>query len=113
MRLTKLVFCFATVALAIANAASTVRLKLDKPAFFGGTKLKPGEYKVEVDGDKAVLKLGKNTIETTVKAQTEKRKFAGTQVGFDDSDHIITIAIGGTTTMLVLGNQVPVSSSVK
>ena len=113
MKLTRLVFLMATLALAIASAASAVKMKLDKPAFFGDTQLKPGEYKVEVDGDKAVIKLGKNSIETAVKTQTENRKFNSTQVGFDESDHIIMIGVGGTTTTLLLGKPVAEASSAK
>lgn len=38
--------------------------------------MKPGDYKIEMEGDKAVIKSGKNTIEVAVKVETAKQKFA-------------------------------------
>src|SRR5947209_1139397 len=56
-------------ALALALGASNYSLNLTKPAVVNGTELKAGEYKVELNGNKAVIKSGKNSVETEVNVE--------------------------------------------
>ena len=65
----RLAFGVATVALGVASAASTYKVQLDAPLSIGTTELKAGEYKVEMQGDKAVFKNGKTTIEVPASHQ--------------------------------------------
>jgi hypothetical protein len=56
--------------LGVAIAASSYKVKLDAPLSICSTELKAGEYKVEMQGDRAVFKSAKTVIE--VPATTEK-----------------------------------------
>lgn len=100
----KVLFVFATFALAFASAAEkNYSLTLSEPASLAGTQLKPGDYKIHVEGDKAVLKMGKTVISVPTKVQNADRKFDGTQVSIDSRSgqpKINEIRIGGTTMKL-------------
>ena len=80
---------FLVAGLAVASARSYT-VSLTKPNVVGATELQPGDYKIEVNGDKAVLRQG---------------KFPSTVVRYGgDADgklHIQEIRIGGTRTKLV------------
>lgn len=103
----KLLLSFATVALGVAAAGSTHKVTLFQPSWFGDTQVKPGEYKIEVDGEKAVIKGGKNTVETRVKVETNGEKYNTTSVRYQNGDgkyRVQEIRIGGTSTKLVFNN---------
>lgn len=100
----KLVLAFATIALAVASAASTYRVTLFQPSNFGGTELKAGEYKIEVKDNKAVVKDGKKMVEADVKVETEGQKFSATTVRYMEGGKIQEIRLGGTNTKLVFTN---------
>ena len=101
----KLFLSFATVALVIASAAgSGTKVTLFEKSFIGGEELKPGDYKIEVNGDRATIKNGKQTVEATVKTETGDQKFAATSVRYGSADgkyRVQEIRIGGTKTTLV------------
>ena len=101
----RIVLPFLLVAgLAVAGARS-YSVSLTKTNMIGTTELKPGDYKIEVDGDKAVLRQGKVKTESPVKVEEADTKFSGTAVryfnGADGKLHIQEIRIGGTRTKLV------------
>jgi|SRR5271170_1064631 len=107
MRLSKLMLSFGTLALAIASAASSYRFSLSEPSFVAGKELKPGDYKIELNGDKALIKAGKQTVETAVKVENGSEKFPETSVRYANTDGkmIVTeIRLGGTNTKLVFNN---------
>ncbi len=108
MKLSKLTLAFATLALAIASAASSYRVTFFEPTVIGGSELKPGDYKIEVNGDKATIRAGKNnTVEAPVKVETANEKFSNTTVRYakaDGKNRIEEIRLGGTTTKLVFSN---------
>ena len=66
----KILLSFTTVALAVASAASSYRVTLFQPAILNGTELKPGDYKVTIKDNKAVLKSGKTSVEAKVTQET-------------------------------------------
>ena len=85
----KLFLSFATVALMIASAAgSSMKVTLFEKSFIGGEELKPGDYKIEVNGDKATIKNGKQVVEATVKSETGSQKFDATSVRYDSFHNI-------------------------
>ena len=99
----KLVFLFAVAGLALASAKS-YSVKLFQPATVGGKELAPGEYKVEVNGEKAVIRNGKTDAEATIKVEDGETKYGTTTVRFTDENgkfHIQEIRLGGTRTKLV------------
>lgn len=100
----KLAMCFGTLAMAVASAASNYNITLFQPSMFGSTELKPGDYRIQLDGDKAVIKAGKNSVEAPVKVEEGDQKFARTSVKYSNGDgkyHVQEIRLGGTKTTLV------------
>jgi len=92
---------FSAIALSVAvNAANTVRVDLYQPTVVNGTTFKPGEAKLEIQGDKAVLRQGKVSAEASVKVDNAKTKYTFTTVGYKDGvEHKIKdICVAGTTT---------------
>lgn len=103
----RILLSFATLALAVASAASSYRITLFQPAMVNGTELKPGEYKVTLRDNKAVLTGGKASVEANVKTETADAKFSSTTVRFLNGDgkyRVQEIRLGGTNTKLVFEN---------
>jgi hypothetical protein len=94
---------FAAVSLAVASAANSFKVDLAGPTMIGGTELKAGQAKVELQDGKAVVHQGKTSVEAAVKVETNKNKYAYTVVGYQSSgDHKIKdICVGGTTTHIL------------
>lgn len=104
MKVTKLIMMFGTLCLALASAASTYHVTLAQKAMLGSTELKPGDYKVQVDGDKAMIKVGNKSIEAPVKVDTGSEKFSNTMIDMDSQNHIKSIRVQGTNATLVFSN---------
>lgn len=105
----KLVLLFSTLALTVASAAeNTYHFTLQEPASVNGTTLKPGDYKIQVEGDKAIVKDGKKTVlEAPAKLETVEHKYSATAVDLDNVDNkarISEIHVGGTKTRIVFSN---------
>jgi hypothetical protein len=105
----KFVLLFSTLALVVASAAeNTYHFTLQEPASVNGAILKPGDYKIQVEGDKAILKSGKKTVmETPAKLETAEHKYSATAVDLDNvntTPRINEIQIGGTKTRIVFSN---------
>ena len=99
----KAALLFVAAGLAVASARS-YNVSLFQPAMFGGTELRPGEYKVEVNDQKATIRQGKFQGESPVKVEENEVKFDTTTVRYSNSDgklRIQEIRIGGTKTKLV------------
>ena len=103
----KLMLSFGTLALAIASAASSYHFSIFQPSYVGGKELKPGDYKIELNGDKATIKVGKQTFEAPVKVENGTEKFSETSVRYSTDGGKMTvqeIRLGGTSTKLVFSN---------
>jgi hypothetical protein len=96
----KLLFGFASVALAVASAASGYNVTFYQPVVINGAQLSPGAYRVEIQGSMAVIKKGKTVTEAPVKVQNDDQKFRTNTVRMD-GDRVSEIRIGGTHTRLV------------
>jgi hypothetical protein len=97
----KLSIGFVAITLAVASAATTYRVTLFQPSVINGTELKPGEYKVEIKNDKAVLWQGKDSTEVPVKIESTDQKNRATAVRYGSGSRVEEIRIGGTKTKLV------------
>ena len=97
-------FFMVVAGLAVAGTRSYT-VSLTKANMLGTTELKPGDYKIEVDGDKAILRQGKVQTESPVKVEEGDTKFENNVVRYvnsaDGKLHIQEIRIGGTRTKLV------------
>jgi hypothetical protein len=104
--MTRFMLAFATIALSVASAApKTLHMTLAEQAWVGATELQPGDYKVEMQGDKAMLILGKKQIEVPAKLESSNKKFDTTLVVIDEAGSsrpaLQEIDFGGTTTRIV------------
>lgn len=96
-------FVLLILALAIASA-STHTVTLFQPSVVNGTELKPGDYKLTIENDKATIAKGKNKVEATVKVQTGNDKFGSTSVRYSSEAgkyKVREIRLGGTNTTVV------------
>ena len=92
--------------LALAGV-KTYTVDLLHPAMLGGTELKAGEYRLQVDGDKVTVHSGKTTAGAAVREETASTKYKDTTVRLLESggkQHITEICLGGTTTRLVFSD---------
>jgi hypothetical protein len=108
MKKALLILC--TFTLPAANAAdNNFHFSLHQRATLNGTPLKPGDYRLQVDGGKATLKMGKSVIEVPVKVESAEHKFKDTMVALEgpsDNLRISEIDIGGSNTRIVVsGNR--------
>jgi hypothetical protein len=103
MKFMKLTLTVATLGLAVASAASHYSLKLDAAKWAGDKQLKPGEYKVELVGDKVVFKTGKTVVEVPATVQKNDTTYSITSYESMDSN-IEEIYLGGTNTRIVFGS---------
>jgi hypothetical protein len=92
---------FATIALAVASAASSYHVTFYQPVTINGAQLKAGDYKLELKGDSiAFIQQGKTVTEAPVKVETESQKFARTTVR-SAGTQVEEIRLGGTDKRLV------------
>jgi hypothetical protein len=100
----KLMLTFAFAALSVASAASSHRITVFQTAYVNGAELKPGEYKVEVHDNKAVITRGKESFDAPVRVESAPNKFPTTTVRYNNANgkmQVDEIRIGGTSTRLV------------
>ena len=99
----RVIFAFLVLALTVASA-KTYTVTLFQPAVLAGTELKPGEYQLDLNDTKVVIKNGKVKVESAVKVETADSKFNTTTVRFANGDgklRIQEIRLGGTKLKLV------------
>jgi hypothetical protein len=93
-------FGFATLALAVASAATSYNVTFFETVTVNGTKLKAGDYKVQINDNKAIIKQGKAVAETAVKVENNDRKYPTTTVRLAGAQ-VEEIHFGGTRTKVV------------
>ncbi len=98
----KLLIGFAALGIGIDSAGSAYTVEFDQTTQVGGTELKAGEYKVEVQGDKAIFKSGKDVVaQSSAKVENGKQKYSATAVSTNASK-LESISVGGTKMKIVL-----------
>jgi len=102
----KFLILFAMAA-AVASAA-TYRVKLLQPTVIAGTTLKAGDYKLQIQDNKAVFSAGKNTAEAAVKVESADQKYTSTSFRYDRATDgtlkLQELKLAGTNTKLVFTN---------
>jgi hypothetical protein len=103
------ILLFSAVALAAA-ANNSFRVDLYQPTVVNGTTFKPGEAKLELKDNKAVLRQGKTSVEVDVKVEANKDKYRYTTVGYQEGEQKIKdISVGGTNTHILFSGPVSVA----
>ena|ERR1700730_13915099 len=91
---------FASIAMAVASAASNYSVTFYQPVMVNGSELKAGDYKLELKDKTAVLKQGKTVTEAPVKIENDSQKYQRTAVRMNGMQ-VEEIRIGGTSTRVV------------
>jgi hypothetical protein len=95
----KLVIVFAAFSLALAGAQK-FNIRVFQPTKLSGAELKPGDYRLELNDNRVVMKSGKQTVEATARVENSDQKFSSTTVRIVDGS-IEEIRLGGTHLKLV------------
>lgn len=105
--MTKIVLTF-LLAVGIASAADSWRVNIPTATWVGTTELQPGDYKVEVEGSKAMFtQKGKAVAEVAAKMEEGQQKNRQTALGVSNANGkrtLIDIRIGGTNSKIVIGD---------
>ena len=91
---------FASIALAVASAATSYHVTFYQPVMINGSELKAGDYKVELKDKTAVIKQGKTVTEVPVTVENDSQKYQRTAVRLNGMQ-VEEIHIGGTNTRIV------------
>ncbi|MGA2739442.1 MAG: hypothetical protein ABSG65_18625 [Bryobacteraceae bacterium] len=99
-----LLFACLVAGMAFASTKSFT-VTLFEPTMIGGTELKAGDYKFELQDQKIIIKHGRETTEAAVKVETGEGKYPSTSITYANADgknKIEEIRLGGTNMKLVL-----------
>ena len=105
MTLKTTLLTLAALTMGAVGQAATYHVTLLKPTVVAGQELKPGDYKIQVNNDTAVLTRGKQSVEIKVKTEESNKKFDSTLIKYQldgDKYKLREIGIGGSKTRLVL-----------
>src|SRR5215475_14032392 len=87
---------------AVATAASkNYEISLPTPTWIGTNELKAGKYALQLEGDQAVLRMGKTVFKVPAKIEKGSQKYSATAVSTDNHGNkaiLREIQIGGTAT---------------
>jgi|SRR5450432_1251721 len=100
----KVLLSFGLIALAAVAGARSYTVSLFLPTMIGSESFAPGDYKVAVVDQKAVIRNGKLHGEFPVKVEENGARYGATSVRYSNSDgkmHVQEIHLGGTSTKLV------------
>jgi hypothetical protein len=102
MKFAKLTVGLAAFALGIVSAASNYDVTLPSSMSVGSAQLKAGNYKVEMQGDKAVFKMGKTSVEVPAKLEKSDQQYSYTSV-VTNGDKLVEIDLGRKAGKIVFG----------
>ena len=111
--LNKLVVSIALAGMAIASAAQH-RVTFFEESIVNGIRLKPGDYKLVIEGDKAKLTGGKQTVEAQVSVQKADAKYGTTSVRYGangGTQAVQEIRLGGTATKVIFESNTPAAAA--
>lgn len=101
----KVLLCVCLLAGMAFASTKSFTVTFFEPSMIGGTELKAGDYKCELQDQKIVLKHGHETTEAAVKVESGEAKYNSTSVQYANSNgknKVEEIRVGGTKMKLVL-----------
>ena len=104
MKFATLFLSLSTLAVGIASAATSYNLTLHTPATVAGKELKPGNYKVQVEGSSATIKGDGGSVQAQVTPTQNASKYSSTTVQYhvaNGKNRVEEIRLGGTSTKLI------------
>ena len=102
----KFALSFGLLAVAAFAGAKSYTVSLFVPSTIGSESFAPGDYKIEVVDQKAVIRNGKLHGEFPVKVEEGGDRYHSTTVRYTNADgkmRVQEIHLGGTNTKLVFG----------
>lgn len=93
-----------TLTMMVFAASKTFHVTFDNNAWIGTSEVKAGNYKIQVEGDKAILKSGKTVIEVPAKLENAEHRFQTNAVVINTATNkqkVDEIQIGGTNERIV------------
>ena len=103
-KFTTCLFCLSTLAAGIAIAASPYDVQLLDTFSVGKAELKAGDYKVEIQGDKAVFTIGKKTVTVPATLGKSEHTFDSTVIVSQHSK-LKEIDLGGTQDKILFASN--------
>jgi hypothetical protein len=91
----KLVFSVLSAGMLFAQAEAHFKFTAPGPITVAGTKLKQGEYKVDVEGSEATFKMDGKSFKVPATIQMEGRAYKDTSIDATNSN-VRAIHVGGT-----------------
>jgi hypothetical protein len=98
----KLILSVFSAGLLFAQAEAHFKFSVASPMTVAGTKLKMGEYKVDVENSEATFKIDGKSFKVPATVRTDATIFRDTTVESNESG-VKAIHIGGTVTTVVFG----------
>ncbi|MFN7920110.1 MAG: hypothetical protein U0Q16_08440 [Bryobacteraceae bacterium] len=101
----KLAVSLFAAAVMIAQAAQSHTVRLFQPSIIAGETLKPGEYRMVLDGSTLTVQQRGKKIQAEVSVQEGEKKFASTSVRYENGDgnyKLKEIRLGGTNKIVTL-----------
>jgi len=96
----------AVVALTLGSAwAKSYDLDLSRPSIVAGNELKPGMYRVTVEGTKMTLSNGSKSVRCDVQVESTPEKHNKSSMRLEEVNgkyHVTEIRLRGTDTKLIL-----------
>ena len=106
----KLTLLLMTVALGVVTAAGqSYKFEITSPTWVGNTELQEGNYRIEMNGDKAIIREGHDVV-AEVPAMMEhnatKYNYSSLSVSHADANKpmLDEVRVGGTDTKIVIKN---------
>jgi hypothetical protein len=93
--------------LPVLSAAEAYHVTFYQKTLVGGKELHPGDYKIRIEGNKALISKGKQVVEAPVRVEATDAKHRGTSVRYLTGDGVYKldeIRIRNSTTKLVFEN---------
>jgi hypothetical protein len=100
----KLIILSVVLTALVFGAAANYTVKVFDPLTVSGKDIKPGDYKMSLENNKATFFVGKERIEANVKVEETGEKYASTSVRFaqdNGKNKVQEIRLGGTKTKLI------------
>jgi hypothetical protein len=101
---------FASIALAVASAATSYHVTFYQPVMINGSELNAGDYKLELKDKTATIRQGKTVTEVPVTVENDSQKYQRTAVRLNGMQ-VEEIHIGGTNTRVVFQKASSASTS--
>ena len=99
----KLLLSSISAGVMVAFAASnSYHVQIYQDSVIDGKSVKSGDYKIEMQNNKAVFTQGKQTIEVLAHAESVAKKFSSTEMEYRGNT-LQDIRVGGSKTEIIFG----------